>query len=183
MFIDKLECVLDWPWHAGTAELVWRAGGRADLIWTITTVILVVTHPLGGDATPPGTGKLRFQTGRGDRRASHTLTLPHTILTGTGQTQAKKALWFMTEKKKNGIYFHKHSNRLTSSGSVEWQYFLVEKLTHPTHMDTEWELHSSPLLSRKHSTNYFIFPYLPVVKDNCPEGGARRKNISLKSKT
>lgn len=77
------------PRHAGTAELFRRTGGRADLIRTIATVILVVARPLGGDAAAPLAGKFCFQAGRGGWGASHTHTLPHTILTGTGRNRSK----------------------------------------------------------------------------------------------
>lgn len=95
---------LDSPRSAGTAEMVRGAGGWTDLIWTVTTVVFIVTHPLGGDAAPPSTGKLWLQTGRGGRRASHTVTLPNTLLTGAEHTNQKVFMDSLFTKDKNTEY-------------------------------------------------------------------------------
>lgn len=143
---------LDLPWCAGTVEMVRGAGGWTDLIWTVTTVVFIVTHPLGGDAASPSTGKLWLQTGRGGRRASHTITLPNTLLTGAEHTKAKGFYGqLIYQRQKQRIHIYKCSERLTSSGSVEWQQLQLETRSHPTHTDTGWELHSCRLFHKKHT--------------------------------
>lgn len=73
----------DSPRGAGAAKLIRRACGRTHLVRTVAAVVLVVAHPVGWDASPPGTGKFRIQTGRRGRRARHAIAPPHTILAGT----------------------------------------------------------------------------------------------------
>lgn len=57
----------DSPRRAGAAELIQGACGRTHLVRTVAAVVLVVTHPVGGDASPPGTGKFRIHAGARER--------------------------------------------------------------------------------------------------------------------
>lgn len=97
----------DSPRRAGAAELVRRAGGRAELVRTVTAVVLVVAHPVGGDAAAPAASKFRFQTGRRWWGASHALTTPHTVLTGTRHTHTQGVnsfcVTFLLISKRGGI--------------------------------------------------------------------------------
>lgn len=72
----------DSPRGAGAAKLIRRACGRTHFVRTVAAVVLVVAHPVGGDASAPGAGKFRIQTGRGGRWARHAVAPPHTILAG-----------------------------------------------------------------------------------------------------
>jgi len=49
---------VDSPGRAAAGEPARRAGGRAHLVRAVSTVVLVVAQPLGGDAAAPGTGEL-----------------------------------------------------------------------------------------------------------------------------
>lgn len=80
--------VCNLPWRAAAAELLRRAGGRTLLVRTVATVILVVTHPLRGDAAPPGTGELRVQAGGRGRGAGHALTPPRAALAEASQRRS-----------------------------------------------------------------------------------------------
>ena len=74
------------PGGARAAELSGPAGGGADLVGAVPTVVLVVAQPLGGDAAAPRAAELPLLTqGGGAGRAP---AAPHAVLTGATHARA-----------------------------------------------------------------------------------------------
>lgn len=104
------------------------------------------THWVGMQRPPAQVNSDSRQGGEGGGQAT-----PSHFQTPSSQelnTQRQKV--FM-DRQKQRIHIYKCSERLTSSGSVEWQQLQLETRSHPTHTDTGWELHSCRLFHKKHT--------------------------------